>query len=266
MPKVASSASIASSAVLADDVIIGPGCIIEDNVEVGSGTELKANILVCKRTKIGRNNRIFHGAVLGEEPQDLGSIDPDTELIIGDNNVIREYATIHRGTEKGGGKTIIGNNNYLMAYCHLAHDCILLNNIVITSSCMLSGHVLVEDNVWLAGGAAVHQFTTIGKFAYIAGYSAATQDVPPFLRFAGNSPCVAKAVNSIGLARNGFPPESIFEIKNAYREIFIRRKSESIEAVVKEILARDGLDENVQYMLEFMKKSFASPKRRFRQV
>ena len=266
MPNIASSAQVAPSAVIADDVVIGPGCIIEDNVQIGSGTQLRANILVCKGTKIGKNNRIFHGVVLGEEPQDVSTVDPDTQLEIGDENVIREYATIHRGTVKGGGKTVVGNKNYLMVNSHLGHDCILGNNIVITNSCMLSGHVMVEDNAWLAGGAAVHQFATIGKFAYVAGYSAATQDIPPFLRFAGNSPCVPKAVNSIGLARNGFEPESIFEIKKTYREIFIRRKRESIVSVVDEVLAREGLDKNVRYMLEFMQKSFASPKRRFRQI
>ncbi len=266
MPKVASSASIAGSAVLGNDVVIGPGCIIEDNVEIGNGTQLKANILVCKGTKIGKNNRIFHGCVLGEEPQDISTVDPETELIIGDDNIIREYATIHRGSVKGGGKTVVGNKNYLMVNSHLGHDCIIGNNIVITNSCMLSGHVMVEDNAWLAGGVAVHQFTTIGRFAYIAGYSAVTQDIPPFLRFSGNGPCVAKAVNSIGLTRNGFSPESVIEIKNAFKEIFIRRKSESIEVVVKEILARNEIDENVQYMLGFMQKSFASPKRRFRQI
>ena len=266
MPKVAPSAQVASSVELGDDVIIGPGCIIEDGVKIGNGTLLKSNIVVCKGTKIGANNRVFHGTVLGEEPQDVSCVDPETELVIGDNNVIREYVTIHRGTVKGGGKTVIGNNNYLMVSSHMGHDCIIGNNIVITNSCMLSGHVVVEDNAWLAGGAAVHQFTTIGKFAYLAGYSAATQDIPPFLRFAGNSPCLPKAVNSIGLARNGFEPESIFEIKHAYREMFIRRKDEPIHSVVKEILGREGLDENVKHMLEFMEKSFASPKRRFRQV
>ncbi len=266
MANISPGAHISSSARLGANVKIGPGCIVADDVIIGDGTELKSNILVCSGTTIGKNNRIFHGAVLGEEPQNLGQVNPQTTLHIGDNNVIREYVTIHRGSPAGGGDTVIANNNFFMAYSHIGHDCVIGNNIVFTNSCQLSGHVKVEDNVWFAGVCAVHQFTTIGRFAYLAGSTNASQDVPPFLKTAGNNRCCPRAVNSVGLLRNGYTKESVRAIKEVFIKLYIHKGSASIEALVRDMLTSEDIDDNVRYLLEFLGNSFSSPKRRYREL
>ncbi len=266
MANISPGAIVDKTACLGDNVTIGPGCIIGPEVVIGPGCELRSNVLVCKGTTIGANNRIFHGVVLGEEPQNVGEVDPPTHLSVGDNNVIREYVTIHRGSPGGGGKTNIGSKNFIMAYCHIGHDCQLGNNIVMTNSCQLSGHVKLEDNVWLAGVCAVHQFTTVGRFAYLAGGSQPSQDIPPFLKSQGAENCCPRAVNSIGLLRNGFSRESVQAIRQAFKDIYIGRGSRSIEALVNDMLQTESLDENVRYMLEFLSRSFSSPKKRFREL
>ena len=266
MANISPAAHIAKTARIGENVSIGPGCIIEDDVIIGDGCELRGNVLVCSGTTLGKNNRMFQGAVLGEEPQNVGEVAPKTRLLIGDNNTFREYITIHRGSPGGVGQTTIGNNNFIMGFTHIAHDCILGDNIVITNSCNIAGHVQLENNIWLAGVCGIHQFTTVGRFAYLAGGSNPSQDVPPFLKSAGQTRCCPRAVNSVGLARNGFSQESIKSIKDIFRRLYIRKESASIEAQVKDMLLCDQLDDNARYLLEFLGKSFASPKRRFKEL
>ena len=266
MANISPGAHIAGSVQFGQNVTVGPGCIIKDNVVIGDNCELRSNVLVCSGTTLGANNRVFHGVVLGEEPQNIGEIDPDTRLTIGDNNVFREYVTIHRGSTGGSGNTIIGNKNFIMANSHVAHDCSIGNNVVMTNSCNLAGHVTLGDNSWLAGGVQVHQFTTIGKFAYVGGASNPSQDIPPFMKSSGWSRCHPRAVNSIGLERNGFSSESILAIKKAFKLLFINKEKRRVESIVDEMLAEESIDENVRYLLEFLNKSYKSPKRRFKEL
>ncbi len=266
MANISPAAHVSETAVIGDNVTIAPGCIIQDGVTIGDNCELRNNVLVCSGTTLGKGNRVFSGAVLGEEPQNVGEVNPDTKLQIGDNNVLREYITIHRGSPGGSGVTKIGDNNFIMAYTHIGHDCIICNNVVITNGCQLSGHVLVEDNVWMAGICAFHQFTSIGKYAYIAGGAHVSQDMPPFLKASGITRCGPKCVNTVGLLRAGFSKESVRAIKDVFGALYRRKGSMAIDKLVNEMLANDQLDENARYMLEFLAKSYSSPRNRYREL
>jgi len=263
MTTTASTAVIDKTAQLGEDVVVGPGCVIGAGVEIGDGCELKANVIVAEGTRIGKNNRIFAGCVLGEEPQSLGLVEPETELIIGDNNTLREYVTIHRGSPDGGGKTIVGNNNFMMVGSHLGHDCLVEDNVVMTNYCQVSGHCKIETKAWISGHSALHQFVTIGRLAYVAGLSGVTHDIPPFMRAAGSYPCEVRGLNAVGLRRAGGSEESIEALSKVYRRLYGKRRDKNIVTTVEEMLANDGLDENVKYLLESLQRSFQHRMRRY---
>lgn len=266
MAKIAPTAVVDKTAQLGQGVTVGPGCVIGPGVVIGDGCELKANVFIAQGTTIGKNNRVFAGAVLGEEPQSLGLHDPQTELIIGDNNILREYVTIHRGTPDGGGRTIVGNNNFLMVSCHLGHDCEVEDNVVMINNCHIGGHNKIECNAWLSGGTFTNQFLTIGRFAFTGGFSGPGYDVPPFVRVVGVHPCEVRGLNLVGLERGGFSQESVKALGKACRRLYRKREGKSIVTITQEMLSQDGLDENVRYLLESLERSSKQRFGRYREL
>jgi len=233
------------------NVTIGPYAIIEENVTIGDGCIIKAHTLIGARTTLGKNCRLFNGAVVGEIPQDLKYADEETETILGDNVVVREYCTIHRGTTDRW-KTTIGNNVLIMAYCHIGHDCEIGDNVIIANSCNMGGHVEVGEFVIIGGAVPIHQFVKIGKHAFVAGGFRITKDVPPYIR-ASHMPLTYNGLNSVGLHRRGFPSESINHIKHAYTTIY--RSHMNVSQAVKEIQNTMELTPEIQDILHFIKES-----------
>ena len=255
MAQIAKTASVDRTAQLGENVIVGPGCVVGPGVVIGDGCELKANVFVSGGVHIGCNNRFFANCVMGEEPQSLGCVEPDTKLIIGDSNVIRENVTLNRGTPGGGGKTVVGDNNYFMIGSHLGHDCEVEDNTVIGNYSQIGGHGKIERNVWLSAFMGTHQFVTIGRFTFTSGRSGAPHDLPPYMRAAGTSPCVVRGVNQTGLERAGFERKSIEELKGAYRCLYRRRNGKTIAQALAELEAQNDLDEHVRYLVEFLKRA-----------
>ncbi|MEJ6951246.1 acyl-ACP--UDP-N-acetylglucosamine O-acyltransferase [Halanaerobiaceae bacterium ANBcell28] len=252
MAKVHPSAIINPGAKIGTNVEIGPYSIIGENVEIGEGTIVGSHVVIDGWTKIGKNNQIFHGASIGLEPQDLKYKGQETYLFIGDNNIIREYVTIHRGTETGLGETWVGNNNMIMAYCHIAHDCQLGNHIIMTNASNLAGHVIVEDHAVLSGLSGVHQFVRIGKMAMVGAHSKVVKDVPPYVLVDGH-PARVNGINVVGLRRNGVKPELRHEIKRAYKMLYRSNLniSQSIERMDQELDA----SEEIEHFLRFLRNA-----------
>jgi UDP-N-acetylglucosamine acyltransferase len=217
--KIHSTAVIDPGAELGDDVQIGPCCVIESGVMIGDRTRIGPQVVIYGGTRIGEDNVIVGQASLGGPPQDLTYKGEPTQLTIGARNTIREFVTINRGTVKGGGITQIGNDCLLMACCHVAHDCEIRDRVIMGNEVMLAGHVLVEEQANISGGAGTHHFTTIGAFAYVGGMTRMPQDVPPYMIFEGHPGRVRK-VNEIGLQRGGYSEVAIEELRTAFRRIF----------------------------------------------
>ena len=213
------SAQVDPSAQLGQDVQIGPFCVIGPDVEIGDGTTVASHVVIHGPTTIGRENRIYSFAAIGGDPQDKKFHAEHTQLIIGDRNTIREFVTFNRGTVDDDGITRIGNDNWLMAYVHIAHDCIVGNNTIFANASSLAGHVVVEDYVILGGFTLVHQFCKVGAHAFTSMGSVINRDVPPFVTVAGVY-AEPHGINSEGLKRRGFAPERIQSIKRAYRTIY----------------------------------------------
>lgn len=213
------SAQVDPGAQLGMDVSIGPFCVIGPDVEIGDGTTVASHVVIHGPTKIGRENRIYSFSAIGGDPQDKKFHAERTELVIGDRNTIREFVTFNRGTVDDDGVTRIGNDNWLMAYVHIAHDCVVGNNTVFANASSLAGHVVVEDYVILGGFTLVHQFCKVGAHAFTSMGSVINRDVPPFVTVAGVY-AEPHGINSEGLKRRGFAPERIQSIKRAYRTIY----------------------------------------------
>jgi UDP-N-acetylglucosamine acyltransferase len=212
-------------AKIAKNVVIEPFVNIEKNVEIGEGTWIGSNVTIMEGARIGKNCKIFPGAVISAIPQDLKFSNEETIARIGDNNTIREFVTINRGT-KATGETVVGNNCLLMAYVHIAHDCVVGNNCILSNSVNLAGHITIEDYAIIGGMTAIHQFVTIGQHTMISGGSLVRKDVPPYTK-AAREPLSYVGINSIGLRRRGFSAEKITEIQEIYRYLFIRGYSTS---------------------------------------
>ena len=246
-------AQVSPSAELGDNVCVGPFTIIEDYVRIGDGTVIDANALIGIRTRIGKNCRIHHGAVVGHVPQDLKYANEPTSLEIGDRTVVREYAALHRGTGEGG-RTIIGSDCFLMAFAHVAHDCVLGNHIIMANAVMLAGHCVLEDWVTIGGVTPVHQFVKIGQHAMIGGGLRVSKDVPPYI-LAGNDPLVCEGLNSIGLRRRGFQPAAIAALDKAYQLLYHAKLNVS-QALAR---IRDNAElmavQEVRNVVEFIEKS-----------
>jgi UDP-N-acetylglucosamine acyltransferase len=225
-------AMIHPSVKLAAGVSVGPGTVIGADVEIGEGTWIGPHVVIQGPTIIGKNNKIFQFASVGDEPQDITYRGEPTRLEIGDNNVIREYCMISRGTVKGGGVTRLGNNNYLMAYSHVGHDCLLGNNIIMINYSALSGHVVVHDYATIGAYAAIHQFCHVGAYAFIARATYITKDVLPYVMIAGNATS-ACGLNTVGLRRRGFSASAIEHLRRAYKIIF--RKGLTVQQSIAEL-------------------------------
>ncbi|MEW6358896.1 MAG: acyl-ACP--UDP-N-acetylglucosamine O-acyltransferase [Planctomycetota bacterium] len=254
------TAYVHPSAELADDVVVGRNAVIDGRVKIGCGTTIGHNCIITGRTTIGRNNRIFANAVVGSAPQDLKYKGEDTELLIGDSNVIREFVTINVGTAGGGGKTIIGNNNFLMACSHVAHDCCLEDRIVMANGVLLAGHVKVESNVVFAGAAALHHYVRVGRMAFVGGLTSIVQDVAPYMLTEGERH-TPRRVNEIGLRRNGLSDEDIEALKNAHRVIF--RSNLTREQAFEQLEGETKPNEHVAYLIQFLRDMAKGPKGRY---
>jgi UDP-N-acetylglucosamine acyltransferase len=211
-------AYIHPDAKIAQNVVIEPFSTIYNNVEIGDGTWIGSNVTIMEGARIGKNCRIFPGAVISAIPQDLKFGGEKSLAVIGDGTTIRECVTINRGTEATG-KTVVGNDCLLMAYSHIAHDCVIGNNCIIVNNVAIAGHVTLGDYAILGGLSAIHQFVTIGAHAMVSGGSLVRKDIPPYVK-AGKDPVSYIGINSIGLRRRGFDSEKITEIQSIYRQIF----------------------------------------------
>lgn len=225
-------AIIHPSAKLAKGVTVGPGTIIGADVEIDEDTWIGPHVVIQGPTYIGKRNKIFQFASVGDAPQDKTYQGEPTRLEIGDDNVIREYCMLSRGTVKGGGLTKVGNNNFFMAYIHVGHDCIVGNHVVMVNYSALSGHVTVEDYVNIGAYAAVHQFCKIGAYAFIARATYVTKDVLPYVMIAGHTTS-AYGINTVGLRRAGFSSTAIDCLRRAYKIIF--RKGLTVQQAVAEL-------------------------------
>ncbi len=233
-----STAIISDSAKIADDVEIGAYSIIGDHVEIDSGTRIDSHVVINGPTIIGKDNHIYQFASVGDDPQDKKYKNEPTRLIIGDRNTIREFCTISRGTTQDLGETIVGDDNWIMAYCHIAHDCIVGDKTIMANNTTLAGHVHLGDWVICGGFSGVHQFCKIGAHAFLGMYAGVNRDVPAYT-LASGQPCVPKGINSEGLKRRDFSTEQIRNIKNAYRLVYrkglkLTEAVGQIEAVIDE--------------------------------
>ena len=220
-PLIHPTAVIDPSAKLAADVRVGAFCLIGADVEIGEGTEVGPHCSIHGPTRIGRNNRFIGHVAVGGEPQDKKYAGERTELVIGDDNVFREFVTLNRGTGGGGGVTSIGNGNWMLAYTHVAHDCHVGNHCVFSNNTTLAGHVTVGDYVIISGFAGAHQFCRIGAHAFLGMGALTNGDVPPFTMVGSDSLGRPRGINSEGLKRRGFDAERIASIKRAYRTLYV---------------------------------------------
>jgi UDP-N-acetylglucosamine acyltransferase len=225
-------------AKLAPGVTVGPYTVIDGDVEIGEGTTIGAHNVITGHTRIGRDNRIFHFCSIGEANQDKKYKGEPTRLEVGDRNTIREYVTLNRGTAQDVGVTRVGDDNWIMAYCHVAHDCQVGSHTVFANHATLAGHVHIGDHTILGGFVGVHQFVRIGAHVMAGISTVITQDVPPYLVVAGQ-PCAPHGINSEGLKRRGFTPEAIAALKRAYRSLY---KSGFTLAQAREELARQAAE------------------------
>lgn len=214
-----STAIIDPSATLADDVKVGPFTIIGSQVEIGSGTVIESHVVLKGPTKIGKNNHIFQFSSVGEDTPDLKYQGEETRLVIGDNNVIREGVTIHRGTVQDRGETWIGNDNLFMAYVHIGHDCVIGNHTIMVNNAALAGHVALGDWSILSGFTLIHQFCHVGAHSFCGVGSIIVKDIPAYVTVMG-SPAEAKTINAEGLKRRGFSKEAIVAIRKAYKILY----------------------------------------------
>lgn len=229
-------------------VVIEPFVTIHGNVEIGEGTHIHSNVTIMDGARIGKNCTIYPGAVISGPPQDLKFCGEDTVAIIGDNTVIRECVTIHRGTASKG-KTVVGSNCLIMAYCHVAHDCVVGNNVITSNAVQMAGEVVIDDYAVIGGGALIHQFCHIGSHVMLQGGALVNKDIPPFVKI-GRSPIAYVGVNSIGLRRRGFSNETIRDIQETYRYLYLSglNNSDAIERIEAELPATKERDEIILFV------------------
>ncbi|MGH7362283.1 MAG: acyl-ACP--UDP-N-acetylglucosamine O-acyltransferase [Candidatus Methylomirabilales bacterium] len=246
------SAIVAPTARLGSGVTIGPYSTIGDQVTLGDGTTVGAHVVIEAGAQVGRNCRIFSHAVLGSEPQDLKFRGEKSLLIVGDGTVIREFATLNRATSGGGGKTVVGRGCLIMAYAHVAHDCHLGDGVILANAATLGGHVVIEEHAIVGGLTGVHQFCRIGAHAIIGGCSGIMLDIPPYVKAQGNRARLF-GLNTVGLKRRNFPPETIRSLKQAYRLLFLSglTTTQALERIATELPACA----EIQHLVHFIKTS-----------
>lgn len=244
-------AVVSKKANLAPGVEVGPFAVIEDNVKIGENSRIGPHCLVTGFTTIGKDCKIFKGAVLGSPPQDLKYTYKESYVEIGDSNTIREFVTVNPGTDRGS-RTVIGNNNLIMAYSHVAHNCNIGNNCILANGSTLAGHVEIEDKAVVGGLVAIHQFCRVGRLSIIGGCSKVVQDIPPFAMADGH-PAAVKGINIVGLRRTGVSNEAIRLLKNAFKVLFFEGHllSKAYELLSKEI----AVSSELEYLVSFLKSS-----------
>ncbi len=254
-----STSVVDKRAKIQKNVKIGPFCFVGPDVELQEGIELISNVHIEGNTKIGRGTKIFPFASIGTAPQDLKYKGESNSVVIGENNMIREYVTINPGTEGGGGKTIIGNNCLFMISSHIAHDCKVGNNVVIANNVPLGGHVTIEDSVVIGGNSAVQQFTRIGRLAMIGGMTGVLKDVIPFGLSFGNRNYL-QGINLIGLRRKKYENKKILELDNAYKKIFSSEKfHENLAKINGEFKDNDLIREVIDFIAKDKKRPICTP-------
>jgi UDP-N-acetylglucosamine acyltransferase len=242
-------AYIHPQAHIAENVVIEPFVTIYKDVVIGEGTWIGSNVTIMEGARIGKNCRIFPGAVISAPPQDMKYKGEATTVTVGDNTVIRECVTLNRGTALDKNTTTIGANCLLMAYVHIAHDCVIGNNVIIANSVQLAGHIEVQDFAFIGGASAVHQFVSIGAHSIISGGSLVRKDVPPYTK-AGREPLSYVGINSVGLRRRGFTSEQINEIQDIYRTIFLKKLniSKALDIIETERQPTEIRDEIIDFI------------------
>jgi UDP-N-acetylglucosamine acyltransferase len=242
--------SIHPGAKIGKDVSIDPFTMIHDDVVIGDGTWIGSNVTIFPGARIGRNCKIFPGAVISAVPQDLKFSGEVTTAEVGDDTIIREFVTINRGTVALG-KTVVGSNNLLMAYVHVAHDCVVGNHCILANGATLAGHIIIDDYAIIGGLSAIHQFVHVGSHVMISGGSLVRKDVPPYVK-AAHEPLSYVGLNSVGLRRRGFSNDKIAEIQEIYRTIFVRghTNSKAIEIVSKEMPQTPERDTIISFIKE----------------
>jgi UDP-N-acetylglucosamine acyltransferase len=252
MATIHQTAVVDPKAKLASDVTVGPYTVIDGEVEVAEGTAIGAHNVITGRTRIGRANRIFHFCSIGEANQDKKYKGEPTALEIGDGNTIREFATINRGTVQDAGVTRVGSDNWIMAYCHVAHDCQVGSHTVFANLTTLGGHVHVGDHAVLGGHSAFHQFVKVGAHAMVGGGSIVLQDIAPYV-MVGGSPIATHGINSEGLKRRGFAPEAIAGLKRAYKTLF--KSGLTLDDARAELARQAEQTPEVRLLLDFLATS-----------
>ncbi|MDE6377536.1 MAG: acyl-ACP--UDP-N-acetylglucosamine O-acyltransferase [Duncaniella sp.] len=239
---------VSPDAKIHPSVEVGPFVTIEGNVEIGEGTRILSNAVVMNGARIGKNCIIYPGAVIAGAPQDLKFKGEETVAIIGDNTTIRECVTVHRGTASKG-KTVVGSNCLIMAYCHVAHDCVIKNNVIMSNAVQCAGEVVIDDYAVIGGGALIHQFCHIGSHVMLQGGALVNKDVPPFVK-AGREPLSYAGVNSIGLRRRGFSNETICEIQEIYRYLYLSglNNTDAVARIEAELPATKERDEIILFI------------------
>jgi UDP-N-acetylglucosamine acyltransferase len=248
-PTIAPTAVVDSRAEIGPEVTIGPFCVVGPRAKIGRGTKLENHVTITGCTTLGEFNHVFPNSVIGAEPQDLSYRGSETRVEIGDRNVIREGVTINRATEKEDGITAIGSHCYLMAACHVAHDCKIGDRVIIANGTLLGGHVHVHDDATLSGGVGVHHFTTIGSYSFVSGISRVLQDVPPYVLVEG-IPTRARCINVVALKRNGFPADVIRALGETHRMIF--RLKVSLDQARETLRSAGQLYPAVNHLLSFI--------------
>ncbi|NWF52949.1 MAG: acyl-ACP--UDP-N-acetylglucosamine O-acyltransferase [Nitrospirae bacterium] len=239
------------NAEINEGVIIGPFCIIGEGVRIKKGTKLISNVVIDGDTEIGENCIIYPFTSIGLPPQDLKYKGEKTAVKIGNNNIIREYGTIHRASVGGDGVTTIGDNNFFMAYVHIAHDCKIGSNIIMANAATLGGHVIVEDYAIISGLAAIHQFTRVGAYAMVGGFSGVAQDIPPYT-IASGARARLFGLNTIGLKRHGFSDAKINHLKKAYKILF--REKRTLKDAIKKIQEDLSETDEIKHLIEFIQQ------------
>jgi UDP-N-acetylglucosamine acyltransferase len=250
-PLIHASAFVDPRADLGAGVSVGPNTIIGPDVKIGDRTSIGANCLIEGWTDLGCDNRVFHCVVIGAEPQDLKYGGEKTFVRLGDRNTVREFVTVHRATGEGN-QTLVGDDNYLMAYVHVAHNCTVGNHTVLANGVNMAGHVVIEDHAAVSGLSVIHQFVRIGCYSYTGGGSRVAMDVCPYIKVAGNPP-VVNGLNTIGLQRAGFSAEAVSALKRAYRLLF--RSDLNVGKAVEQIRQELPLTEEIEHLLDFIENS-----------
>jgi len=247
------TAIISPKAELGEGATVGPYSVVGDHVTMGKGCRIGSHVVIQGRTQIGNHCQFFPYCSIGLPPQDLKYHGEDTELVVGDYNVFREYVTVNRGTVQGGGRTLIGNHNFFMVCAHVAHDCILANHIIMANAATLAGHVVIEDYATIGAFSGVHQFCRIGVHGFVGGYSVITKDVLPYSKTVSARDARNYGVNTIGLERRGFSAESIRSIRAAFR-VVLQSKLNTSQAL--SVLRERFVDQpSVQVLIDFIEKS-----------